>query len=237
MKTSFDHLRREAFRALDAGRAAAGVDEDSAYAVAWLEACGFPGLAMLAVALDGSSRETRSAGLAPAPDGRIDAGGRSCLFFAPCLVDYLVARGEAGKAAHHEGLVLANAMHPIALVASAARFCPDGCAVTIRWQGADGSQVEAHAGPMGARVEGVDRWDADAPVAMVELAFDADFDHAATPADGQVLADRLARSLREGIEVDAGAWMRVSAYAAGILVPESEESRARGAGAGLTDND
>ena len=40
MNVSFDEVRRVAFRALDGGGAAPGIDDDCGWGCAWLEACG-----------------------------------------------------------------------------------------------------------------------------------------------------------------------------------------------------
>ena len=59
MIVSFDEVRRVAFRALDGGGAAPGIDDDCGWGCAWLEACGYPGLAMLVEAMEETPRERR----------------------------------------------------------------------------------------------------------------------------------------------------------------------------------
>jgi hypothetical protein len=49
--------------------------------------------------------------------------------------------------------------------------------------------------------------------------------------------EKLALAALTGITVEDTAWVKVYAYSRGILVPESIESRLKGAGAGLQDND
>ncbi len=71
MKTSFDEIKRMSFRALDAGRAPAGVDEDSAINTAWLEASGLPGLKLLGDALDLIGRYSE-------PSTRTHSSGNHC---------------------------------------------------------------------------------------------------------------------------------------------------------------
>ena len=92
MKTSFDEIRRMAFRALDAGRAPQGVDEDSAVITAWLEASGLPGLKLLGDALDTTSPKERHVTLDPQLEGaqaRVDAAGASAVFLGPGLIDLM----------------------------------------------------------------------------------------------------------------------------------------------------
>ena len=89
MKTSYDEVRRMAFRALDGARCAAGIDEDSAHGVAWLEAAGLPGLALLADAIDTSEPDARALGLAFEQTGastlRIEADAVPAPFAPPPL--------------------------------------------------------------------------------------------------------------------------------------------------------
>jgi hypothetical protein len=54
---------------------------------------------------------------------------------------------------------------------------------------------------------------------------------------GDLYGARIAAAIEAGIEVDDEVWRRANAYSRAILVPESEASRLKGAGAGLTDND
>ena len=49
--------------------------------------------------------------------------------------------------------------------------------------------------------------------------------------------EKIELAARTGIAVDDMAWAKIYAYSRAILVPESEESRMKGAGAGLRDSD
>jgi hypothetical protein len=246
MKLSFDQIRRQSFRALDAAGAAEGIDEDCAYAVAWLESAGLGGLKLLADALDGSTRDDRHAGLAP-QDGAVSADGRSCMFLAPLLIDYLIAGSDRASGAQAQ-LVINDAKHPIVLLAAAARFCPADRQIDVAWSESDGVSVNAGFSPPMAQVlidgKGAPNWASDATVGMISLTCSpADPSGSAVPTgltphlDRTTMSERLAAAYQRGVEVDADAYDRVSAYAVGVLVPETEESRAHGAGAGLTDND
>src|SRR5437763_12906909 len=93
MIVSFDEVRRAAFRALDAGGAAPGIDDDCGWACAWLEACGYPGLVMLVEALEETPPEARRPVLEPDVLG-LDMQNRSAVFSAPNVVDLAAARGR-----------------------------------------------------------------------------------------------------------------------------------------------
>lgn len=119
MIVSFDEVRRVAFRALDGGGAAPGIDDDCGWACAWLEACGYPGLTMLVEALDETPRQDRRPAYEINSLG-LDLRHISCVFSAPALVDAAVARGR---------LFLRNVRHglyilPFAVRAGIAIGCP-----------------------------------------------------------------------------------------------------------------
>ena len=252
MKTSYDEIRRMCFRALDAAGAAAGIDEDSAHAAAWLEAVGMPGLQTLADALDNSNPAGRSAGLALDPSGSdrmtVAADGRSCVFFAPSVIDLLIgvsSRAGAGPVS----LVLENAAHPLYLIPAAVRFCPAGARLRLTWDSGTGTAEAEATRNMVTRLlpeTEARHWRSAQPVGAVTMTYhppESD-DRTARSDDGSTfvltksaVGDRLAAALREGLSVDREAHARVTAYAARILVPETEASRASSAGAGLTDND
>jgi len=93
MNVSFDEVRRVAFRALDGGGAAPGIDDDCGWACAWLEACGYPGLQMLVEALEETPREARRPSLETDAIG-LDMKNVSAIFSAPNIVDMAVATGR-----------------------------------------------------------------------------------------------------------------------------------------------
>lgn len=238
MKTSYDEIRRMAFRALDAAQAAAGIDEDSAYAVAWLEAAGLPGLAMLADAIDDSTPDSRALGLTSTDSGaeiiRIDANERSCAFYAATIIDLLIARAASGEAGGST-VELANTRHPLFLLPTAVRFCPPDGRIGLNWR-QGGTDVEFSVTK--ARVLRSDdgEWSDSAVIGTVSLTCTRS-GNAGKTAPACVLGDRLSTALRDGLDVDDKAYSRIAAHAAKILVPETQASRVSGAGAGLTDND
>ena len=210
MKTSFDEIKRMSFRALDAGGAPAGVDEDSAINTAWMEASGLPGLALLGDALDVTARNQRRAAIDPHLDGTgalVDAGGCSAVFLGPGLIDLMS--------------FLAEEHGPDAKLA-VSRLCHAGFLIGFIGQaqarGVDVSMVPADAGA-GA---------ADVLLTTGNQPGMPDWAH---------LKARRDISFAEGIAATDADFDKVYTYSREILVPETEESRLSGAGAGLTDND
>jgi hypothetical protein len=185
MIVSFDELRRAAFRALDGGGAAPGIDDEAGWASAWLEACGYPGLKMLSEALDETPREGRRPSFVFDAIG-VDLRNVSCVFMAPTLVDLAKARGR---------VFLRNVRHGLYLLP-----------FTVRTNIGIGCPVDPAFAVGGER-------------------------------EKNPYAEKLALAAATGIIVDDAAWAKVYAYSRAILVPESEASRLKGAGAGLTDND
>jgi hypothetical protein len=185
MIVSFDEIRRTAFRALDGGGVAPGIDDEVGWACAWLEACGYPGLRMLAEALDETPRDERRPSFIVDVIG-IDLRNMSCAFMAPTVVDLAVAQNR---------LYLRNVRHGLYLLPFAVRVgigigCP------------------------------------------VDPAFAIGGEREKNP-----YAEKLAFAAQMGITVDDATWAKVQTYARAILVPESAQSRMKGAGAGLSDND
>jgi hypothetical protein len=185
MIVSFDEVRRAAFRALDGGGAAPGIDDEVGWACAWLEACGYPGLKMLGEALDETPREARRPSLTLDAIG-IDLGNLSCVFTAPTLVDLAKARGRVFLRNVRHGLYLL----PFSVRADIGIGCPVDPAFAVG----------------GVR-------------------------------ERNPYAEKLAVAAQAGITADDTQWAKVCGYSRAILVPESDRSRLRGAGAGLTDND
>jgi len=185
MKAAFDEIRRVAFRALDAGGAAAGCDEDAGWACAWLQAAGYPGLRMLVEALEETPREARRPSL-KAVYGIVDLDNISCVFSAPGLVDMARAEGRVVLNRVRHGLYVL----PLAVRAGLAIGCP------------------------------------------VDPSFAIGGERTSDP-----YAEKIATAIEDGIEVDDEVWAKAYALSREVLVPESEQSRLTGAGAGLTDND
>jgi hypothetical protein len=185
MKVAFDEIRRVAFRALDAGGAAPGCDEDAGWACAWLQAAGYPGLNMLVEALEETPRDKRQPSLR-AVYGIVDLDNVSCVFSAPALVDMARAEGRVVLHRVRHGLYVL----PFAVRAGLAIGCP------------------------------------------VDPSFAIGGERTSDP-----YAEKIAAAIEDGVEVDDEVWKKAYALSREVLVPESEQSRLKGAGAGLNDND
>lgn len=118
MKTSFDEIRKIAYRALDSAGAPPGIDDDGGWACAWLEAAGYPGLKMLADFLDDAGGKDAFQGVDSISGGQIDAAGRSAVTLAGLIAEY------AGTC--KEALTVKRLRHGPYLIAHAARLSGRG---------------------------------------------------------------------------------------------------------------
>ena len=185
MIVSFDEARRAAFRALDGGGAAPGIDDECGWAAAWLQACGYAGLKMLGEALDETPRDERRPSFITDAMG-LDLRNISCVFMAPTIVDLAKAKGR---------VFLRNVRHGLFLLPFAVRAgIGIGCPIDPSFAIGGGREKNPY-------------------------------------------AEKLAAAAQMGVMVDDADWTKVYEYSRAILVPESDASRLKGAGAGLSDND
>jgi Protein of unknown function (DUF3726) len=180
MKVAFDEVRRAAAGALLAGGAAPGVDEDSAWACAWLQAAGYDGVKMLVEALETTPREERR----PSLDfqyGIVDLHNGSAVFAAPQVVDLAAAEGR---------VFFANVRHGLfALPFTVRRGLGIGCPVDPSFAIGGERKTDPY-------------------------------------------TEKIRAALDAGIDIDDGDWLALSALASKALVPETEQSLLKGAGAG-----
>jgi hypothetical protein len=244
MLVSQNEVYRLTQRALEGSGAPHGIDRDGAFAVAWLEARGLPGLAMLAAALD----RMQGAFAALAPPRRdddaavLDLQGRPAIAWGGAVLDCfeLMTASPAGASL----LRVRSCRWPLFLLPFAARRAESGRGTRLRWgegetavflsaDAAAGCRIvcAGESGDLAAAMTG--DLQADVVLSGMMTAVRAP----ARPRSVQVvdaarLDAALNRSLAEGIAVDDAVWARIGAVASRVLVPASEESRARGAGGG-----
>jgi len=123
MKTSFDEIRKIAFRALDSAGAPPGIDDDGAWACAWLEASGYPGLQMLADLLQNADHPDTFTGVDSIAAGEIRAAGRSAITLSALIAEYATAQSEP--------VTVKQLAHAPFLVAHAARLAEQGINLTV----------------------------------------------------------------------------------------------------------
>jgi hypothetical protein len=98
-------IEEAALAALAPAGCAPGVAEASAWACGWLEAVGYPGLAMLAEALETTPRADRQKALS-SEYGLVDTGHLSCVFIGAQLLEMARAQGRVVLMQARHGLYL-----------------------------------------------------------------------------------------------------------------------------------
>ena len=224
---SLAELRTAASRALTGAGAPAGTERDGARSVVWLESRGLRG----AAALVSNLPAVVDAGLRPpAIDGtRASLASRSILVWGSTVIE--LAMLEAGSA-----ITLRECRTPRALLPEAAAHAARGWHFQLR---AGASRVLIASDEIS-----LDRSFAELDATDVHLVAGAGRPGTGLPpapsrsrlATAELEA-RHAASLANGLRLDPGDWQTIREAAARILVPASERSRSRGAGAEVDDNE
>lgn len=195
-----------------------GLAEEAGKAARWLSARGLPGVGpLLAILQRNDGRPYRD--LRPRIEG--DAWHPSTDRLCPLVAGAALSdRFEALAAGRR--IRLLSASHPILLLPFLGRACTaTGVPVALSWPGMkilirkDGPCLDGH-----------------------DEALEPPDPVCAIVAPAQAAADLPPRAVcLQGVAQDARTWRRLEAFAARTYVPDSEESRLTGAGAGLSDND
>jgi hypothetical protein len=112
MNVTFQEIDDRALALLSRSAMTAGDAAESAWACAWLQACGYEGVAMLVEAFAGTSRESQRPELVLDAIG-IDLAQVSCVFTAPQLARLVV---------EHRRIFLRNVRHGLYLLPFAVRL-------------------------------------------------------------------------------------------------------------------
>ncbi len=224
---SLAELRTAASRALDGAGAPAGTERDGARSVVWLEARGLRGAAALLFDLRAA---WGPAARRPSLTGRrVDLGGSPILVWASTLIE--TAMLEAGAA-----IFLQGCRSPRALLPEAAVQAGPNLHFMLR---AGASRALVANGEMT-----LDRSFADLDTADVQLVAAPGQPRSPLPPapprtrlSARELEARHGASLAGGLRLAPGDWQEIREAAARILVPATERSHSRGAGAEVDDND
>ena len=254
MRRTLNEVYRMCQKAAEGAGAPAGLDMDAAESAAWLAARGLDPLAGFAKALETMSGQQNPCVPAPAGGG-LNAHGKAGPLVASALVDLLAARAMAGGGTGR--LRVTGLSAPLFLLPRAARYAEDGWVFRLTLADTAGRHFVLTAAPeAGVAITGPAGVEAgvESGVESVAAALSgpAPFDleavcaRTAAPQADQagtsILAEAAsleaaARSLSEGVAVEPGPWGRLQAFMAKVLVPATAESRRRGAGARLSDNE
>jgi len=246
-RVSLNEVLRIARRAMLALGIGPSGDREPGEAVAWLESRGLGGVWTLAADVDA----LRARGAAApaireqAPQRlRLDAGGASGLLLAPLAVDWLAAHAAAEGAgvrrdeAVGAGVVVERLRSPLWVLPALAA----AAGVGIWAQARDAAGAPVLCADRGEGGPSLMLWHPPQTLAgrCVDLELGAGSPSPAAGGAQRTLAaadlDAAHRAaLERGCRVDAQRWQRLLAVAREVLVPESQQSRTRGAGGGDDD--
>ena len=245
MIVSWNELQRTCQKAFRGLGVPAGADDDSSFAVLWLQARGLDALTPLDAALSalehGPPRPLRLGGN---EDGVqvLDARGQPAVSVASDALDFAVARAlERGTRSE----VLLVRVEGGAFVAGALAQRPmGGRRIRVEWRdgetqlglevASDGACRLSAAPPDLAAVDGEPgretvRIVIDGPGRAQWMALNAPW---CVTTDDAELERRAVHSVTHGIDVPDALWTRLLAFAKRTLVPATHASRERGAGGG-----
>ena len=210
-----------------------GLAEDAGVAAAWLSAAGFAGAEIAYRAIEnlrkGKARpvivSSHSESLCPDTKGKL----ASVMYAAPSIFDFLQTTSPVTVVRLDEPLLLfghlvcSSSMPAVELVLHSVGSTGEVLQGVIqrghgRLEGPPLSNQEAKNG-------------SEVSVTMVGISEDRNF----KPTKKEIDVRRVA--IQRGVAVNEAIWTELKRLAAQTLVPESVESKQRGAGAGLIDND
>ena len=245
MIVSWNELQRTCQKAFRGLGVPAGADDDSAFAVLWLQSRGFDALTPLDAALSAlecaSPRPLRLARREGEVD-RLDAGGQPAVSIASDALDFAVARAvEGGTRAE---VLLVRVKGGSFVAGALARRPMSGCSARVEWWDGEtqlGLDV-ASDGTCRLSAAPPDRAGADGGLGRETVRILVDGPGRArwmewnspqcVTADDAELERRTMHSVTHGIDVPDGSWTRLLAFAKQTLVPATNASRERGAGGG-----
>jgi hypothetical protein len=250
MRRALNEIYSMCQKAAEGAGAPAGLDSDAAHGVVWLLGHGLTALGGLLDTLEQIPQQPHRCRFdtwLPASADTLDADGKAGALIAPGLIDLLVAASgrQAGR------LTLLNLSMPLYLLPRAAHYARDGLSFHFAVLDPGGNRfvlevlpegevtLWGSAGNRGERLLTADTRFAVAAVCAQSLA--------ALPAAGtgglDVMMDKTSlaaaytTALADGIDIEPALWQRLQSLAARVLVPASAQSRLRGAGAQISDQD
>ena len=245
MIVSWNELQRTCQKAFRGLGVPTGVDDESSFAVLWLQARGFDALTPLDAALSALERASPRPLRLGRREGEVDvldACGQPAVSVASDALDFAVARAVE-RGARTEVLLTGVEGGIFVAGALAQRPSPRRCARAQWWHGKTpyGLDVASNGACRLCAVpvdngEPYDRRPRDAVRIVIDTTAEIQWREQRAPwcvqVDDGELERRAARSVTLGIDVPDALWMRLLAFAKRTLVAATHASRERGAGGG-----
>ncbi len=199
-----------------------GSDEDAAFITTWLELFGFDGIKLLKLKIE-ELDNTFNASIDPSKiNDEFDCKNRSSLVIGPGLIDYLISKIDKRD---NFKLTLKNCNDPIFLIPLLYKYAKKN----INSQFLLDQKVDAQITNKNIRINSD----------IISTNYQRNFDLVLTKnilkeqkLDINISSSNINNLLSKGINPDKESWEQISKIAFRTFVPESEESRAKGAGGG-----
>ncbi len=199
-----------------------GSDEDAAFITTWLEVFGFDGIKLLTFKIE-ELDNTFNASLDPSKiNDEFDCKNKSFLVIGPGLIDYLISKIDERN---NFKLTLKNCSDPIFLIPLLYKYAKKN----INSQFLLDQKVYAQITDKNIGVNSD----------IISTNYQRNFDLLLTKnilkeqkLDINISSSNINNLLSNGINPDKESWEQISKIAFRTFVPESEESRAKGAGGG-----
>jgi len=199
-----------------------GSDEDAAFITTWLEVFGFDGIKLLTFKIE-ELDNTFNASLDPSKiNDEFDCKNKSFLVIGPGLIDYLISKIDERD---NFKLTLKNCSDPIFLIPLLYKYAKKN----INSQFLLDQKVYAQITDKNIGVNSD----------IISTNYQRNFDLLLTKnilkeqkLDINISSSNINNLLSKGINPDKESWEEISKIAFRTFVPESEESRAKGAGGG-----
>ena len=199
-----------------------GSDEDAAFITTWLELCGLNGIKLLNLKIKDLDNSF-NANIDPSKiNSDFDCNNKSTLMIGPGLIDFLISKVKNNI---NFKITMRNCDDPIFLIPLLYKYAKKN----INSQIISSHKIQAQITNKNIAVN----------KDIISTAYQKDFDLLLTKntineqkLDIHIQSSKINEMLSNGINPDKKSWDQISEIAFRTFVPESEESRSKGAGGG-----
>ena len=199
-----------------------GSDEDAAFITTWLELCGLNGIKLLNLKIENLDNNF-NANIDPSKiSSEFDCNNKSTLMIGPGLIDFLISKVNNNI---NFKITLKNCDDPIFLIPLLYKYAKKN----INSQIISNHKIQAQ----------ITNENISVNKEIISTTYQEDFDLLLTKniineqkLDIHIQSSKIIEMLSNGINPDKKSWDQISDIAFRTFVPESEESRSKGAGGG-----
>ena len=199
-----------------------GSDEDAAFIITWLEVCGLHGVNLFNLKVEELDNNFNANIDSSKINNNFDCNNKFLLAIGPGLIDYLISKLNSKNSL---GLTLKNCLDPIFLIPLLYKYSKKNIYSQIIFEKKIVAQITGkNISIIKELIYTNIKKDYDLLItkkSLSELLLDINID-----------ASKINESLAAGLNPDKISWNKISNIAFRTFVPESEESRVKGAGGG-----